>query len=154
MTRDQRADGVRRLRALLEPVLDALGVDVDDGRLRSRIVMSQDFHEAAVAGSARIGHHDAERSPETLARLPKSLLLAPGIGAQGATFDDMARNFGTATARALPSVSRGILAKGPDVASLRAAIELNCDLARKARDRATSWSTSPPAGVDDVEPRF
>jgi orotidine-5'-phosphate decarboxylase len=71
---------------------------------------------------------------ETLASLPKSLLLAPGIGAQGATFDDMARNFGPATARALPSVSRGILAKGPDVASLRAAIALNCDLARKARD--------------------
>jgi orotidine-5'-phosphate decarboxylase len=71
---------------------------------------------------------------ETLASLPKSLLLAPGIGAQGATFDDMARNFGPAAARALPSVSRGILAKGPDVTALRTAIELNCDLARKARD--------------------
>jgi orotidine-5'-phosphate decarboxylase len=73
---------------------------------------------------------------ETLASLPKSLLLAPGIGAQGATFDDMARNFGPATERALPSVSRGILAKGPDVAELRKAIETNCDLARKARDAA------------------
>jgi len=73
---------------------------------------------------------------ETLASLPKSLLLAPGIGAQGATFDDMARNFGPATERALPSVSRGILAKGPDVAALRAAIETNCDLARKARETA------------------
>ena len=73
---------------------------------------------------------------ETLASLPKSLLLAPGIGAQGATFDDMARNFGPATERALPSVSRGILAKGPDVAELRKAIELNCDLARKARETA------------------
>ena len=71
---------------------------------------------------------------ETLARLPKSLLLAPGIGAQGATFDDMARNFGPATARALPSISRGILAKGPDVAALRTAIEENCTMARKARE--------------------
>jgi orotidine-5'-phosphate decarboxylase len=70
---------------------------------------------------------------ETLASLPQSLLLAPGIGAQGATFDDMGRNFGSATARALPSVSRGILAKGPDVGALRKAIELNCDMARKAR---------------------
>jgi orotidine-5'-phosphate decarboxylase len=70
---------------------------------------------------------------ETLASLPKSLLLAPGIGAQGATFDDLARNFGPAIVRALPSVSRGILGKGPDIAALRAAIELNCDLARKAR---------------------
>ena len=73
---------------------------------------------------------------ETLASLPRSLLLAPGIGAQGATFDDMARNFGAATTRALPSVSRGILAKGPDVAELRKAIEQNGDLARKARDSA------------------
>jgi orotidine-5'-phosphate decarboxylase len=73
---------------------------------------------------------------ETLASLPKSLLLAPGIGAQGATFDDMARNFRGATERALPSVSRGVLAKGPDVAALRKAIEENCDLARKARDAA------------------
>jgi len=71
---------------------------------------------------------------ETLASLPKSLLLAPGIGAQGATFDDMARNFGAARARALPSVSRGILAKGPDVAALRRAIEENCALALKARE--------------------
>jgi orotidine-5'-phosphate decarboxylase len=71
---------------------------------------------------------------ETLASLPKSLILAPGIGAQGATFDDMARNFGPATARALPSVSRSILAKGPNVAELRKAIEAHCDLARKARD--------------------
>jgi orotidine-5'-phosphate decarboxylase len=73
---------------------------------------------------------------ETLASLPKSLLLAPGIGAQGATFDDMARNFGAATQRALPSVSRGILGKGPDMASLRQAIEENCALARRARDGA------------------
>jgi orotidine-5'-phosphate decarboxylase len=71
---------------------------------------------------------------ETLASLPKSLILAPGIGAQGATFNDMARNFGPATEHALPSVSRGILAKGPDIAALRQAIEENCDLAREARD--------------------
>jgi orotidine-5'-phosphate decarboxylase len=75
---------------------------------------------------------------ETLKSLPKSLILAPGIGAQGATFNDMARNFGAATERALPSVSRGILAKGPDVAALRKAIEENCDLARRARDAARS----------------
>ena len=70
----------------------------------------------------------------TLASLPKSLILAPGIGAQGATFDDLARNFGPAVARALPSVSRGILGKGPGVAELRKSIELHCDQARKMLD--------------------
>ncbi len=73
---------------------------------------------------------------ETLASLPKSLLLAPGIGAQGATFDDMARNFGLATARALPSVSRGVLGTGPNVVELRKSIELHCDGARRMRDTA------------------
>jgi orotidine-5'-phosphate decarboxylase len=73
----------------------------------------------------------------TLASLPKSLILAPGIGAQGATFDDLARNFGPAVERALPSVSRGVLGKGPSVVELRKSIELHCDLARKARDAST-----------------
>lgn len=70
----------------------------------------------------------------TLASLPKSLILAPGIGAQGATFEDLARNFGSAAERALPSVSRGVLGKGPSVAELRKSIEQHCDQARRARD--------------------
>jgi orotidine-5'-phosphate decarboxylase len=59
----------------------------------------------------------------TLARLTRSFLLAPGIGAQGATFESMAASFGAAARRALPAISRGILAKGPSVAALREAIE-------------------------------
>jgi orotidine-5'-phosphate decarboxylase len=68
---------------------------------------------------------------ETLAHLPNALLLAPGIGAQGATFDDVLRNFGPAARRTVPSVSRGILAKGPSVAALREAIERHCEEASK-----------------------
>ncbi|MDB5411427.1 MAG: orotidine 5-phosphate decarboxylase [Rhodospirillales bacterium] len=59
----------------------------------------------------------------TLARLTRSFLLAPGIGAQGATFESMAASFGAAAQRALPAISRGILAKGPSVTALREAIE-------------------------------
>jgi orotidine-5'-phosphate decarboxylase len=70
---------------------------------------------------------------ETLAHLANALILAPGIGAQGATFDDLNRNFGDALPRVLPSVSRGILAKGPSVTALREAIERHCDDARKMR---------------------
>jgi orotidine-5'-phosphate decarboxylase len=73
---------------------------------------------------------------ETLARLPNALLLAPGIGAQGATFADLARNFGPATRRAIPSVSRGILSKGPSVTALRDAIDRHCDAARAMRAAA------------------
>ncbi len=66
---------------------------------------------------------------DTLTHLPHSLLLAPGVGAQGATFADVARNFGPAAQRAIPSVSRSILSKGPSVAALRDAIERQRDLA-------------------------
>jgi orotidine-5'-phosphate decarboxylase len=66
---------------------------------------------------------------ETLRHLPNALILAPGIGAQGATFADLARNFGPAVAQTIPSVSRGILSKGPSVAALREAIDQHCEAA-------------------------
>src|SRR3954453_13121509 len=60
MTRDQRPHRVGRLRALLQPVVDPLGVDLHDRRLAARVVMSEDFDERAVARRARIGDDDAE----------------------------------------------------------------------------------------------
>ncbi|WP_327298690.1 MULTISPECIES: orotidine-5'-phosphate decarboxylase [unclassified Streptomyces] len=46
-------------------------------------------------------------------------LLAPGIGAQGATPADLPRVFGSAVGNVVPSVSRGVLRHGPDIAALR-----------------------------------
>ncbi|MFE2074871.1 orotidine-5'-phosphate decarboxylase [Streptomyces misionensis] len=48
-------------------------------------------------------------------------LLAPGIGAQGATPADLPAVFGTAVGNVVPNVSRGVLRHGPDVGVLRAA---------------------------------
>ncbi|MEU0808500.1 orotidine-5'-phosphate decarboxylase [Streptomyces sp. NPDC005970] len=45
-------------------------------------------------------------------------LLAPGIGAQGATPEDLPGVFGAAVRNVVPSVSRGVLRHGPDPASL------------------------------------
>ncbi|MEU9794275.1 orotidine-5'-phosphate decarboxylase [Streptomyces sparsogenes] len=45
-------------------------------------------------------------------------LLAPGIGAQGATPADLPEVFGAAVPNVVPSVSRGVLRHGPDPASL------------------------------------
>ncbi|MFF3946656.1 orotidine-5'-phosphate decarboxylase [Streptomyces sp. NPDC001902] len=50
-------------------------------------------------------------------------LLAPGIGAQGATAADLPRVFGEAVRNVLPSVSRGVLKLGPSVSALREAAE-------------------------------
>jgi orotidine-5'-phosphate decarboxylase len=50
-------------------------------------------------------------------------LLAPGIGAQGATPADLPRVFGAAVRNVVPNVSRGVLRHGPDVVALRDATE-------------------------------
>lgn len=49
----------------------------------------------------------------------KAPLLAPGIGAQGATAADLATTFGAAVRNVLASSSREVLAAGPAVPSLR-----------------------------------
>lgn len=46
-------------------------------------------------------------------------LLAPGVGAQGGTVEDVARIFGPAARNVLPSTSRDVLSAGPSVAALR-----------------------------------
>lgn len=56
-------------------------------------------------------------------RMPRALLLVPGIGAQGATVADVQRNFGPHYARVIPSISRGIARAGPDPAALRRQVE-------------------------------
>ena len=56
-------------------------------------------------------------------RLPHSLLLVPGIGAQGATIADVRRDFAQHYERVIPSLSRGIAGTGPDPADLRRAVE-------------------------------
>ncbi|MFJ9350445.1 orotidine-5'-phosphate decarboxylase [Streptomyces sp. NPDC101237] len=50
-------------------------------------------------------------------------LLAPGVGAQGATAADLPAVFGAAVRNVVPNVSRGVLRHGPDAGALRAAAE-------------------------------
>ncbi len=57
-------------------------------------------------------------------------LLAPGIGAQGATPADLPAVFGSALRNVLPSVSRDVLRHGPSVSGLREATERLCDRIR------------------------
>jgi orotidine-5'-phosphate decarboxylase len=49
-------------------------------------------------------------------------ILAPGLGAQGGSVADLRRLFGTDRA-VVPTVSRDVLAAGPDRAALRAAAD-------------------------------
>ncbi|CAL9363416.1 orotidine-5'-phosphate decarboxylase [Streptomyces thermolilacinus] len=59
-------------------------------------------------------------------------LLAPGIGAQGATPADLPAVFGAAVRNVVPNVSRGVLRHGPDAAALRDAAERYADEIRAA----------------------
>jgi len=59
-------------------------------------------------------------------------LLAPGIGAQGATPADLPRVFGSAVRNVVPNVSRGVLRHGPDVVTLRDAASRFANEVREA----------------------
>ncbi|WP_400158977.1 orotidine-5'-phosphate decarboxylase [Arthrobacter sp. BPSS-3] len=59
-------------------------------------------------------------------------ILAPGLGAQGATPADLKRTFGAAYGQVLGTSSRDILAAGPDTAGLRAAAQRTLDGLRTA----------------------
>jgi orotidine-5'-phosphate decarboxylase len=50
------------------------------------------------------------------------LFLAPGVGAQGATPDDVAAVFAACPDRVMPSASRSLLAAGPGVSRLQDAV--------------------------------
>src|SRR5205085_7234668 len=55
----QAPDGRRGLRALREPVLDPLLVELDRGRVGLRVVAAHDLQELAVARRARVRRDDA-----------------------------------------------------------------------------------------------
>jgi orotidine-5'-phosphate decarboxylase len=67
---------------------------------------------------------------ETVAALPQSFILAPGVGAQGATLQDVLSRMPSARGRVLPNVSRAILANGGGVTDIRATIRAMQDQAR------------------------
>jgi len=93
--------------------------------------------EAAVL--AEIGHLNASLAPGALGPVgavigaspglealdlvgANGLFLAPGVGAQGSTPQDVARTFAACPERVMPSASRSLLAGGPDAHRLRDAV--------------------------------
>ncbi len=67
---------------------------------------------------------------QTVDALPRSFILAPGVGAQGATVDDVRTRMASARGRVLPSVSRAVLANGSSAVEIRSAIAALKDEAR------------------------
>lgn len=71
---------------------------------------------AAVVGSTISDYY------ETASRLKNTLLLSPGIGAQGATLDDLHRRAKECSRRVIPAISRSILGAGPSLDALKKAV--------------------------------
>ena len=63
-----------------------------------------------------------EDAAQTVEQLPSAFILAPGVGAQGATMQDVLKRMPAARGRVLPNVSRAILANGTSEADIRATI--------------------------------
>ncbi len=85
---------------------------------------------------AVIGATLGEAAASAVERMPKSLFLAPGIGAQGASFDDVRAVFGDAIDRVIPTSSRGVLSHGPSISGLRESMEKQRDRAFELRQAA------------------
>ena len=106
-------DGRSVARAVLEGVRAENGPQIAAGRPLGSV--------GAVVG-ATVGADAARRLGLDLADV-HGPLLAPGIGAQGATAADLRAVFGAARRSVLPSSSREVLGAGPSRAGLRAAAE-------------------------------
>ena len=91
----------------------------DIGALNARLAPGRIGPVGAVAGPAAV-------DPPLDLAAANGLLLAPGVGAQGAAPADVAATFAACPDRVMPSASRSLLAAGPRVAALRdAAARLN-----------------------------
>jgi orotidine-5'-phosphate decarboxylase len=104
----------------LQQAAMAGGTTVED-RLLAEIAALNDGPDAGAVGAV-VG---ATLSPSAF-HLPDlgGVVLAPGLGAQGATAKEVAALFaGCPKGSVLPSASRSILASGPSVAALRAGAE-------------------------------
>lgn len=100
-----------------------------DGRMVSEALADEitafntDREPEVGAIGAVIGATIETAATPLIERLPRSLILVPGVGAQGAQMDDVGRKFQAARGRVLPSVSRSILRRGPDLGALREAMK-------------------------------
>jgi orotidine-5'-phosphate decarboxylase len=101
------------------------GADVQQARTARGTVagdllaaISAENDGAAVQGSvgAVVGANLTEIREDLAVNGP---LLAPGLGAQGGTVDDIRRNFGRVLDLVLPTASRAVLRAGPDPRALR-----------------------------------
>lgn len=118
------------------------GIELQTAKVADGRTVAQKLSADITALNARYG--DASPGPigavvgatctdadETAAAMPDSFILAPGVGAQGATMKDVQVRMPSARGRVLPSISRGILANGTSVGDIGKSIETLSEQSRE-----------------------
>ena len=95
------------------------------------ITVRNQRHGSALGYLGAVVGATCDDAAETVEALPQSFILAPGVGAQGATLQDVLTRMPSAKGRVLPNVSRAILANGGSVAEIRTTIRSLQDQARE-----------------------
>jgi orotidine-5'-phosphate decarboxylase len=110
---------------------------VQDGRtvaeyLADKITTFNEKINNAEIGSigAVIGVSTEDSDLSVIQRLGKSLILAPGIGYQGASFENLQQSFGKELSRVIPTSSRAVLSSGPNPKNLNLQIKKWVDQTR------------------------
>lgn len=86
------------------------------------LARSGTYGDVGMVVGATVGKDIADLGLSERLAQSRAPLLAPGLGAQGATIGDIGQGFGAAAPLVLPATSRAILAAGPDVNALRDAL--------------------------------
>ena len=115
--------------------------DMDGVPLADRLAMAIREENERLLPEAEVGPVGAvvgatlgDEAGKTTRLMPNALFLVPGLGAQGATFDNLKRLFAGGGRRVIATSSRAILSAGPNVAELKASIARNVSEAMRLRN--------------------
>jgi len=93
--------------------------------------LNRKAHSTSLGPIGAVVGATCEDADDIAGAMPASFILAPGVGAQGATMRDVKARMPSARGRVLPSVSRGILANGTSGDDISKTIEIFSEMARE-----------------------
>ncbi len=109
----------------------ASGETVAQSLSRQIVELNRKYAGSAIGPVGAVIGATCEDAAAAVAALPDAFILAPGVGAQGATLQDVHTRMAAARSRVLPNVSRAILANGAAEADLRTTLRALQEQARQ-----------------------
>ena len=108
----------------------ASGETVAEALCREITALNAELGSGGVGPIGAVVGATCRDAAEMVAALPRSYILAPGVGAQGATLEDVLARIPQALGRVLPAVSRAILACGTAPHEMRTTLQARREQAR------------------------